>query len=132
MSNDTTATLAYGLVVNQWMIGGEGLAPVADALGVTLDAGDDVEDDVEDEINAHLDAMGLRCVTFGSWAQPSWMIGRVIAEADGDDVGYETTTPAKVAAAMRRTKASREVFAAIRRAFPWVKAPRLVVVVMRG
>jgi hypothetical protein len=25
-----------------------------------------------------------------------------------------------------------EVLAAIRRAFPWVKAPRLVVVVMRG
>lgn len=128
MSNDTTATFAYGLVVEQWMIDGEGLAPVADALGVTLDAGDDVQD----EINAHLDAMGLRCVTFGSWAEPAWVIGRVIAEADGDDVGYETTTPAKVAAAMRRTKASREVFAAIRRAFPWVAAPRLVVVVMRG
>ena len=127
MSTDTTATLAYGLVVEQWMIDGEGLAPVADALGVPLDA----DDDVEDEINAHLDAKGLRCVTFGSWAEPSWVIGRVIAEADGDDMGYETTTFAGVVAAMRRTKASREVFAAIRRAFPWVKAPRLVVVVMR-
>jgi hypothetical protein len=128
VSNSVTATLAYGLVVNQWMIDGEGLAPVARALGVTLDA----DDDAEDEINAHLDAMGLRCVTFGSWSEPSWVIGRVIAEADGDDVGYETTTPAKVVAAMRRTKAASEVFAAIRRAFPWVKAPRLVVVVMRG
>lgn len=74
----------------------------------------------------------MRFEPVGSWDDTSWMIGRVIAEADGDDAGYETTTPAKVVAAMRRTKAASEVFAAIRRAFPWVKAPRLVVVVMRG
>lgn len=128
MSNNTTATLAYGLVVEEWMLDGEGLAPVARALGVPFDAGDDVED----EINAHLDATGLRCVTFGSWGEPSWIIGRVIAEADGDGTGYETATLAKITAAKRRTKATREVFATIRRAFPWVGPPRVVVATMRG
>jgi hypothetical protein len=126
MSNSVTATLAYGLVVDARDLDA-GVASIADAIGVT--APEDAS--MIDAIRESLDAIGLRFEPVGSWDDTSWMIGRVIAEADGDDVGYETTTPAEVVAAMRRTKASREVFAAIRRAFRWVGRPRLVVVTMR-
>ncbi len=96
-----------------------------------MTAHDGDEDTLTDAICEHVEALGLRFEPVGSWGATSWFIGRVVAEADADTAAYALTTLASVARATKRTRGSREVFAALRRAFPSIGAPRIVVAVMR-
>ena len=127
MSADAIATLAYGLVVDASDLDA-GVASIADALGVTAHDGD--EDTMTDAIREHVEAIGLRFEPVGSWEVTSWLIGLVVVEADADTAAYALTTLASVARATKRTRGSREVFAALRRAFG-LGPPRVVLTVMR-
>jgi len=125
VSADASATLAYGLVVDASDLDA-GVASIADALGVTAHDGDAMTDAIRES----LEAIGLRFEPVGSWESPSWLIGRVVVEADADTAAYALTSLASVARATKRTKAQREVFAALRSAFG-LGPPRVVLTVMR-
>ena len=149
MGIDTSAWVTYGIIVDTEDLTPAVIRQLVAAFSLDVEPPDDGDDGTQGSehtkwwrsvlsrvmngIDRRLWRRGLTVETCGSDVDPRWVIGREAAHAsgDGDGGGLATTTPARIAAAMRLSKRQRATIEQLRRIIPGASPPRLVLGVMR-
>ena len=150
MGIDTSAWVTYGIIVDTEDLTPAVIRQLVAAFSLDVEPPDDGDDDdtqgsehtrwwrsvlsrVMNGIDRRLWRRGLAVEWCGSDVDVRWVIGREAANAmgDGDGGGLATTTPARIAAAMRLSKRQRATIEQLRRIIPGASKPRLVLGVMR-
>lgn len=137
MGVDTSASLVFGTIVDVDDLTPDVVARVAAALAVDVESPDEGDcystralNQAMEQINTALRRRGLVVETCGSFVSPRWVIGREVAYAVGDGDSLATTTPAKIARAMRLSKRNRATLERLRRMIPGASPLRLVLSVL--
>ena len=137
MGVDTSASLVFGTVVDVEDLTPEIVARVAAALAVDVEPPDEGDcysmralNQAMQELDVALRRRGLVVETCGSFVSPRWVIGREVVTAWGDGDSLATTTPAKIARAMRLSARHRATLERLRRMIPGASPLRLVLSVM--